>query len=108
MGSELKKARPYRSDPGEAEDLAGQCIFSLAPVLRLRRRLKVCIDIASSILVRGFTVARSLELTRQWEKVLADCPAGPFSDLEFLGSGGLGDYHAWVVALYNQVVELYP
>ena len=104
-GVQLKKARPYRSDPGEAEDLAGQCLFFLAPFLRLRRRLKICIDIASSIMVRGFTVARSLELTRQWERVLSDSPAGPFSDLEFVGSGGLGDYHAWVVALYNRVVN---
>ena len=55
------------------------------------------------MLVRGFTVARSLELTNQWEKVLTDSPVGPFSDLEFLGSGGLGEYHAWVVALYNRV-----
>ena len=94
-GVQLKKARPYRSDPGDAEDLAGQCVFSLAPVLRLRRRLKICIDISGAILMRGFTVARSLELTRQWEKVLADCPADPFSVFEFLGSGGLGDYHAW-------------
>ena len=104
-GVQLKKARPYRSDPGEAEDLAGQCLFFLAPFLRLRRRLKICIDIASSIVVRGFTVARSLELTRQWERVLSDSPAGPFSDLEFVGSGGLGDYHAWVVALYKSVVN---
>ena len=64
-GVQLKKARHYRSDPGEAEDLAGQHVFSLAPVLRLKRRLKICIDISAAMLVRGFTVARSLELGKQ-------------------------------------------
>ena len=74
-------------------------------MIRLRRRLKICIDIAASILVHGFTLAKSFELSQQWEKILADGPAGPVTRLEFLGTGGLQDYHAWVVALYNQVVE---
>ena len=52
-GVQLKKARPYRSDPGEAEDLAGQHIYSLAPVLRLRRRLKMCIDFLLPCLFGG-------------------------------------------------------
>ena len=104
-GFQLHKARPYRSDPKEAEDLAGLCIYSLAPVLRLRRRLKICIDIAASILVHGFTLAKNFEISQQWEKILADGPVGPVTRLEFLGAGGLQDYHAWVIALYGQVVD---
>ena len=73
-GIRIGKARPYRSDPGEAEDLAGLCLCSLAPVIRLRRRLKICIDIAASILVHGFTLAKSFELSQQWEKVFCRWP----------------------------------
>ena len=105
-GTQMRKTRPYRSDPEEAEDLvAGVCLYSLAPVIRLRRRLRVCIEIAASILVHGFTLSKSFELSHQWEKILADGPAGPVTRLEFLGMGGLLDFHAWVVYLYNQVVE---
>ena len=104
-GTQMRKTRPYRSDPGEAEDLAGVYLYSLALVIRLRRRLRVCIDIAASIMVHGFTLSRSFELSHQWEKILADGPTGPVTQLEFLGMGGLRDFHAWVVGLFNQVVE---
>ena len=103
--AQVRSTRPYRSDEGEAEDLAGICLYSLAPVVRLRRRLKVCMDIAASIFVHGFTLAKSLELSQQWERILADGPTGPVTQLEFLGMGGLQDFHAWVVSLYNQVVD---
>ena len=104
-GAQVRRTGPYRSDEGEAEDLAGVCLYSLAPVIRLRRRLKVCIDISASIVVHGFTLAKSLELSQQWERILADGPTGPVTQLEFLGMGGLQDYHAWVLSLYNRVVE---
>ena len=103
-GVRLMKVRPYRSDPGEAEDLAGMHLCSLAPVLRLRRRLKICVDIAAAILTKGFSLARSLELSQQWEKVLASGPVGPFTELAFLGPGGMGEFHAWVVVLHDGVV----
>ena len=105
-GVQMIKARLYRSNPGEADDVAGYCTPSLVPVLRLRRRLKVCIDIAASIMTHVFSLARSFELSQQWEKVLAAGPVGPVTQVEFLGLGGLQEYHAWVVAMYNQVVEL--
>ena len=104
-GVQLGRARHYRSDPSEAEDLAGLWCSSLVPILRLRRRLRICIDISASILTKGFTLAKSLELSQQWGKILTDGPVGPFQELEFLGSGGLGDFHAWVISLYNNVVD---
>ena len=55
---------------------------------------------------KAFSQARSTELSSQWEKVLAGAPSGPLFQVEFLGSGGLEDCHAWVASLYNQVVDL--
>ena len=74
-------------------------------MLRFRRRSKICVDISSAIITDGFALARSVESSQQWEKVLAQGQVGPVAQVEFLGLGGLQDFHAWVVSLYIQVAE---
>ena len=49
---------------------------SLAPLLDLRRRLKVVFDLLGGMIRDGFTLARSFELTDQWSCILS---AGPFA-----------------------------
>ena len=38
-------------------------------------------------------------------KEFAAGPVGPVTHIEYLGTGGLREYHAWVVALHNHVIE---
>ena len=90
---------------GEADDVAGYYGSFLGPVLRFWRRLKICMGFACAILINGFTLARSVELSHQCEKVLGHDPIDPIAQIECLGLGGPQDFHALVVTLYNQVVD---
>ena len=57
---------------------------STAPLLDLRRRLKVVFDILGGILREGFTLARSFELASQWSSILS---AGPLQCVALIGAG---------------------
>ena len=46
----------------------------------------------------GFTLAKSVEMSRQWVRVLLEGPVGPVAQVEFLGWGGLPDFHTWIVS----------
>ena len=75
------------------------------PVLRMRRRLKICLDIAGALVTHGFSVFRAQELSVRWQVVLDQGPVGPLVQVAYLGSGGLQEFHTWVVTLCNLVVE---
>ena len=51
--------------------------FSIAPVLILKRRLRVVADLLRRSGENGFTVSRGLELDAQWRSILRDGPVGP-------------------------------
>ena len=64
-GPKVRKVRGSAVDPAD-----GGCIHlygdsSTAPLLDLRRRLKVVFDILGGIIREGFPLARSFELTNQ-------------------------------------------
>ena len=59
------------------------------PVLRMRRRLKICLDIAGALVTHGFSVFRAQELSVRWQVVLDQGPVGPLVQVAYLGSGGL-------------------
>ena len=64
---------------------------SIAPLLDLRRRLKVVADVLSDMIWGGFTLASSLGLSAPWDCILRVGPVPPISadDLLRVLGGGL-------------------
>ena len=85
------KVRPDRSDPGEADDVAGY-YRSLGSCIAVEAEVEDLHGYFAAFLSNGFTLARSVVLAHQWEKVLAHGPVGPVTQVEFLCLGGLRDF----------------
>ena len=68
---------------------------SIAPLLNLRRRFKAVMDVLGANIRCGVSLARSVELSVQWERILAVGPLYPvtFDDLNIARGLGLGDFH---------------
>ena len=82
-------------------------ILPLAPLLDLRRRLKVVSDILGDMLKNGFTLARSFELTAKWSCILSAGPLHPITmdDLLRVQEGGLGWFHEVVGDLHGRLSD---
>ena len=80
---------------------------SIAPLLDLRRRLKVVGDVLGEMIRTGFSVSRSLELTARWNCVLEAGPMHPISaeDLVCVQGGGLGWFHEVVCVLHGRLSD---
>ena len=52
-------------------------INSIAPLLDMRRRFKAVVDVFGAMIRHGVSVSRSVELTAQWDRILALGPLYP-------------------------------
>ena len=80
---------------------------SIAPLLDMRRRLKAVMDVLNSMVRFGISFARFVELTSQWDKILAVVPLYPVTlgDLD-VGSGlGVGEFHRVVADLHRRLSD---
>ena len=82
--------------------------YSTAPLLDLRRRLKVVFDILGGIIREGFTLGCSFELTNQWSCILSAGPLHPVAmdDLLSVQRGGLGWFREVVGDLHARLSDL--
>ena len=89
-GPEVRKARARSADPGDGAqvDLFRDC--SVALRVDLRRRLRAVLDVIAAIGRSGFTVSRGLELTRQWDMIVAGGPKGTVTAEALARVTGLG------------------
>ena len=80
---------------------------SLAPLLDLRRRLKVVFDLPDGMTRDGFTQARSFDLTDQWSCILSAGPLHPVTmdDLLRVQEGGLDWFHEVVGDLHARLSD---
>ena len=74
-GPKAREARARCADPGDGAqvDLDRDC--SIAPLVDLRR-LRAVLGVVAAIGRSGFTMSRGLELTRQWDTIVAGGPKG--------------------------------
>ena len=102
-GLQVRKVRGNTVDPVDGRDVRTYRDSSVAPLLDLRRRLKVVGDVLGEMVRSGFSLSRSLELTAQWNCVLEIGPVRPISaeDLVCLQGGGLGWFHEVLCALHR-------
>ena len=61
----------------------------------MRRRIKAVMDVLGAMIRDGVSLARSVELTCQWGKILAIGPLHPvtFGDLDMIRGVGIGEFH---------------
>ena len=66
--------------------------FSLAPLLDMRRRFKAVMDVLGAVIRYGVSLSRLLELTAQWDQILALGPMYPVTldDITFGRDLGIG------------------
>ena len=69
-GPKVRKARRNLADPLEGGGVFMYHDASTAVLLDLRRRFKAVGDVLHAVIREGVTLARSLELTGQWDGIL--------------------------------------
>ena len=62
----------------------------IAPLLDVRRRFRAVMDVPDAMIRYGVSLSRSVELTAQWDRILAAGPLFPVTLVDF--SLGLGDW----------------
>ena len=102
-GPNVSRTRAWCSDPGDGPLVDLYRDHSVAPLVDLRRRLRAVLDIIAAIGRSGFTVSRSLELTRQWGSIVAAGPQGNVTadDLARISGLGLAGMEASVADLHR-------
>ena len=93
-GPRDRRARANVADALDASDVFLYLHSSVAPLLDMRRRFKAVVDVLGAMIRSGVSLSRSLELTAQWDKVLALGPMYPVTldDLSFDRALGIGAF----------------
>ena len=93
-GHLVRKARGNVADVHDAADVFLYRDASLAPLLDMRRRFKAVMDVLDAMIRSGISLSQSVELTAQWDKILALGPLHPVTldDLSFDRGMGIGAF----------------
>ena len=107
-GPKVRKARRNFADPQEGSDVFMFHDASIALVLDLRRRFEAVVDVLHAMILDGITLARSLELTAQWDRILRIGPVHPLTvqDLDLARKGGLGEWCQVVEGLHRRFSDV--
>ena len=73
----VRRARTNAANAVDAADVFLYRDFSLAPLLDMRRRFKAVMDLLDAMIRYGVSLSRSVELTAQWDRILALGPMYP-------------------------------
>ena len=97
-GPKVRKARCNVADSHDAGGVFMCRDSSIAPVLDLRRWLKAVLDVLDSMVRNGVSLARSVELSVQWDRILR---AGPvhlvtLDDFHAVAGAGLVTFETWL------------
>ena len=70
-GHRVRKARANVADALDAADVFLYRDPSVAPLLDMRRRFKAVMDVLDAMIRYGVSLSQSVELTAQWDRILA-------------------------------------
>ena len=109
-GHNVRKARGYAADAHDAADVFLYRDSSIAPLLDMRRRLKAVMDVLDAMIRSGISLSRSVELSAQWDRILAIGPLFPVTldDLNMVRSVGLGDFYHVVCDVHRRLCDFLP
>ena len=105
-----RKVRKARCNVSDANDAAGVFLYrhsSIAPLLDMRRRFRTVLCVLDAMIRWGVSLARSVELNSQWDKVLAVGPSYPVTrgDLVAVRGLGIGEFHRIVSGLHQRLSD---
>ena len=112
-GPYVRRARANVADALDAADIFLYRDRSVAPLLDMRRRFKAVMDLLDAMIRFGVSLSRSVELTIQWDRILAIGPVYPITldDLSVDRDQGIGaffglasDVHRRLSDFIHQVV----
>ena len=89
-GPWVRRARANAADALDAADVFLYRDRSVAPLLDMRRRFKVVMDLLDAMIRSGVSLSRSVELTAQWDQILALGPMFPVTLDDLSVDRGLG------------------
>ena len=94
-GPMVKRARGNAADAVDAADVFLYRDSSIALLLHMRRRFKAVMNVLGAMIGYGVSLARSVEVTAQWDRTLADGPLHvvTLDDLSAVWGLGIGDFH---------------
>ena len=103
----MRKARTNAADVREAGDVFMYRDSSIAPLLVLWRRIKAVMDVLDSMTRSGGSLARSAELTVQWDCILRTGLVSliTLDDLQLVRSGGIGEFRRVVGDLHCRLTD---
>ena len=106
-GHQVRKTRGHAADAHDAADVFLYRDFSLAPLLDMRRRFKAVLDLLDAMIRYGVSLSRSLELTAQWDQILALGPMYPVTldDLSFGRGLGIGAFFDAAAGVYRRLCD---
>ena len=106
-GRRVKRFRSDLDDPANATEFHLFRSCTIAPLLTLKRRLRMVADLFWSISCNGFTLARSLDLSNQWSCIVDGGSVGAV-DWTHLVAGpaaGLDDFAARVADSIDRITD---
>ena len=106
-GFKVRKVRCNAVDVHDAADVFLYRDASIAPLLDMRRRFKAVMDVLSAMIRNGISLARSVELTAQWDRILAIGPLHPVTigDLDMVRGVGLGEFYRVVSDVHHALSD---
>ena len=107
-GHQLRKARGNATAALDAADFFLYRDSSIAPLLDMRRRFKAVTDVLDAMIRYGGSLSRSVELTAQWDDILALGPLYLLLWMIFMLLRVLvlvGDFHRVVSSVHRRLSD---
>ena len=106
-GYKVRKVRCNAVDVHDAADIFLYRDSSISPLLDMRRRFKAVMYVLNAMIRNGILLARSVELTAQWDRILAIGPLHPdtVGDLDMVRGVGLGEFHRVVSDVHHRLSD---
>ena len=101
----IRKARGSVADAHDAADVFLYRDSSVAPLRDMRRGFKAVMDVLDAMIRYGVSLSRSVELTAQWDRILAIGPLYPVTlyDLSVVRGAGVGEFHRIVSDVHRRL-----
>ena len=104
------KVRQVRSNAVDVHDAADVFLYrdsSIAPLLDMRRRFRAVMGVLDAMIRSGISLARSVKLTAQWDRIVAVGPMYPVTldDLHAVQGLGLSDFYRVVSGVHRRLSD---
>ena len=106
-GPRVRRARANVADVFDAADIFLYRDFFLAPLLDMRRRFKAVMDLLDAMIRYGVSLSRSVELTTQWDQILALGPmyTVTLDDLSISRHLGIGAFFDIAAGVHRRLCD---